>query len=130
MRVVSVSLPEDTVEELDEIAAKDEYSGRSELVRAALDPFLDRSRREGEREGAATATLTLAYDEEISDVVNRQRHEHAGPVTTMVHGHTDASGCLEVLVLDGDSAEIRALADDLRGRKGMRRVELVWVDAQ
>jgi CopG family nickel-responsive transcriptional regulator len=128
VRVISVSLPEDTVDELDRRAEQDGYSGRSELVRAALGPFLDQARDEEARKGPATATLVLAYDEEISDLVNRRRHDHAEPITTMVHGHTDDHRCLEVLVLEGGSDEIRSLADDLRGRPGMNQVELAWLD--
>ncbi len=127
MRVVSVSLPEDTVDHLDAVVEEGNYSGRSELVRAALDPFLQTVDEERGREGPATATLTLGYDEEVGDMVNRCRHEHAGPIKTMVHGHASDHTCLEVLVLEGEADAIQALAEDFRGRRGVHRAELVWL---
>lgn len=127
VRVVSVSLPEEMVQAVDRIAGEGAFSGRSELVRAALTPFLGAKEEEQERTGPATATLTLCYDEAVGEMVNRQRHEHEGPITTMVHGHISEHGCLEILVLEGDAQEIRALAEEFQGRRGIHRVELVWV---
>ncbi len=127
MRIVSVSLPEDLVDRVDGLADGGEYSGRSEIVRAALRPFLHEADTERGIEGEATATLTLGYDEAVSDAVNQIRHDHGGPITTMVHGHTKGEGCLEILVLEGEAEEIRVLAEDLRGRKGIHRAELVWL---
>ncbi len=126
MRVVSVSLPEELVQRVDRLAQQGEYSGRSQVFRAALRPFLDVSESDGERTGHATATLTLCYEESESELVNRRRHEHGDPVTTMVHGHIEEHRCLEVLVLEGQAGQIRDLADDLRGRKGVHQVELIW----
>lgn len=129
MRVVSVSLPEPLVDELDRLREKGAYTGRSEAVRAALRPFLAQARDEAERAGEATATMTLAYDERVGDDVNRRRHEYSEVIQTMVHGHTSEHGCLEVLVLEGPADRIRSLGESLRGRKGIHRVELVWLDA-
>lgn len=127
MRVVSISLPEDMVEAVDRVTSQGAFSGRSELVRAALTPFLEGKKQDHERRGPATATLTLSYDEAVGEMVNRQRHRHEAPITTMVHGHTGEHGCLEILVLEGDAEEIQALAEEFQGRQGVHRVELVWI---
>lgn len=126
MRVVSVSLPEAMVDELDELSEEEPYSGRSEIFRAALRPFLQNRDQEARRSGSTTATLTLCYEEGVSEMVNRRRHEHGDPITTMVHSHISPDRCLEVLVLDGDTEDIRSLADELRGRRGIEQVKLVW----
>lgn len=127
MRVVSTSLPPELVTEVDELAEEREYSGRSEIVRAALRAFLAQAGEEASRQGETTATLTLGYEEEVGEEVNRQRHRHGPVIKTMIHDHTEEHGCLEVLVLDGEASSIRALADDLRGRQGIHLVELVWL---
>lgn len=127
MRVVSASLPESMVDEVDELAQEQGYSGRSEVFRAALRAFLAKTREEAQYEGEVTATLTLSYVEDAGEEINRRRHRHDPVIKTMMHDHTEEHGCLEVLVLEGRAEGIRSLADDLRGRQGVRSVELVWL---
>lgn len=72
--------------------------------------------------------MTLCYDEGIGDTISQLRHAHSTVIKTMVHGHTDDHGCLEIIVLEGPASRIRALHESLQGRKGVRLVELVWLD--
>ena len=126
MTVVSVSLPDALVAQLDAFRDARGYSGRSELVRAALRDFLARERQD-DATGRKAATLTLLYPEgherEVSDV----RHEFSDIVRSMMHGHARGH-CIEVFVLEGPARRIRAFADTLRAARETRLVQVVYAE--
>ncbi len=126
MSVVSISAPQDLIHHVDDVAGREGYSGRSELVRAALREFLQTLDDEAARDGAHSATITLAYDEEATDRVARVKHAFADITTSMLHSHTD-EGCLEVLIVEGDGDAVRRLANGLRGVRGVERFNLFYV---
>lgn len=126
MSVVSISAPQDLIHTVDDVAGREGYSGRSELVRAALREFLQTLEDESRQEGTRSATITLAYDEDATDRVARVKHEFADITTSMLHSHTD-DGCLEVLIVQGNGDAVRRLANGLRGIRSVDRFNLFYV---
>lgn len=126
MAVVSVSLPESLLERADGFIQHRGYSGRSELVRAALRDFLNRE-TELEREGERNGTLTLIYPQAQERKIGEIRHEFTDVVQSMMHGHSDGS-CVDVFMLKGDGQRIRAFVDALRGARGTQLVHPTYTD--
>jgi len=125
--VISVSLPDSLAQDLDAFSHARGYSGRSELVRAALRDFLARETTMT-REGPGTATLTLLYDEGNERAIGEIRHNHTDIVTSMMHSHA-AGHCVEVFVINGPRERLRAFADALRAARATRLVHVVDTDA-
>ncbi len=76
--------------------------------------------------------VTLIYDHHVSRIARRLtdlQHHHLDRVVTTTHVHLDEHRCLEVILLRGPAREIRDLADDLIGTKGVETGRLVLAPA-
>ena len=117
MTVVSVSMPEELLERIDEFAEDHGYTGRSEVVREAsrnlLDEFED-SRLEG-RELMAVVTVLFNYETtSVEEQMMHLRHEHEELVASNFHSHVGNHYCMELFVLEGDLEEISTFVGKIR----------------
>ena len=81
----------------------------------------------------AMGVVTLIYDHHASRISRRLtevQHHHLDQVVTTTHVHLDEHRCLEVILLRGPTRQIRDLADDLIGTKGVETGRLVLASAQ
>lgn len=117
MTVVSISMPEELLERVDEFAEEHGYTGRSEVVREAarnlLSEFED-SQLEGRE---LMGTVTVLFDFQSSDVEHEMmqlRHEHEELVTSHVHNHVGDHYCMELFILEGSLEEISTFVGKIR----------------
>lgn len=126
MSVVSVSMPEALLEQLDGFADEKGYAGRSEVVREATRVLLaefDEPRLENR---ALAATITVLFDHDSSSVeerMRRLRHAHEKLVVSNVHNCLGADHCAELFVLQGDLDSISTFVGRVRATDGVTRVE-------
>ncbi|MFQ3295731.1 MAG: CopG family nickel-responsive transcriptional regulator [Halobacteriales archaeon] len=125
MPIVSVSMPEELVERLDQFAEEHGYSGRSEVIRDAsrelLDEFDDQS-LEGRQ---LMATVTVMFDYQTGSVEREMmeiRHEFDGVVESNFHTHVGDNFCLELFVLEGSLEAISTVVGTIRATKDVQTV--------
>ena len=126
MTVVSVSMPDALLKQLDSFAEEHGYTGRSEVVREAarnlLTEFNDRQLEGHELLG----TVTVVYDFDSSDVEHKMmhlRHEYDELVTSHVHNHVGDQYCMELFVLEGDLEEISSFVGKIRATQDTLSVD-------
>lgn len=122
----SVSLDADLLGAFDAYVRDGKFSTRSDAVRHLLRETLTRDAWDADA-AEVTATLTLVYDHHKPHLVEKLldlQHAHGNRVTATLHVHLDSDRCLEVIVLRGKGSELRALAAELRGLKGVHKGEL------
>jgi len=117
MSVVSVSMPEELLERIDEFAEDHGYTGRSEVVREAsrnlLGEFEDKKLEGRELMGV----VTVVFDYETTNVEEKMmhlRHEHEDLVASNFHSHVGGHHCMELFVLEGGLEEISAFVGKIR----------------
>jgi CopG family nickel-responsive transcriptional regulator len=123
----SVSLEADLLARFDRYCKEGRFATRSEAVRQVLREVLTSEAWESDAREVA-ATLTLVYDHHrtrLSDRLLELQHRHADVVVASSHVHLDHDNCLEVIFLRGRARELREIAAQLRGLKGIRKGELV-----
>ena len=117
-----VSLDEELLEPFDALCAVKGYSNRSEAIRDLIRKALVAEEWQ-QADGQGAGTLTLVYDHHKNDLARRltqmQHDEHDIMIATL-HVHLDHHNCLEVLILKGEAARVRALADKLISCKGVK----------
>lgn len=122
-----VSMDADLLAKFDKLISKRKYVNRSEAIRDLVRNALVETEWQKES-GKGVGALTLVYDHEemrISDRLLHAQHEHASDIVSSLHVHLDEDHCLEVIVLKGDLARIRRLADNLIGNRGVKHGKLV-----
>ena len=127
----SVAIGGELLRRFDKYREKHRYPNRSEAVRglmraALIEEVID------EEESEAMGVVTLIYDHHASRIGDRLtdlQHEHLDRVVTTTHVHLDERRCLEVILLRGLAGQVRKLADDLIGSKGVETGRLVLAAA-
>ncbi|WP_256301254.1 CopG family ribbon-helix-helix protein [Haloarchaeobius salinus] len=126
MTVVSVSMPEELLERIDQFADEHGYTGRSEVVREAsrnlLGEFEDKKLEDRELIGV----VTVLFDYESSKVEHRMmnlRHEYEDLVASNVHNHVGDHYCMELFILEGSLTDISTFVGKIRATKDILSVD-------
>ena len=118
-----LSMPSPLVRDLD-IWRKDRgYANRSEAIRDLVrDALVESKWEEGNPEVEMVGVVTIVYDHttrQLSDnLTDMQHHAHHISQATL-HIHLNPDNCLEVIVLRGPRAEVKALANHIISTKGV-----------
>ncbi|ELY59836.1 CopG family transcriptional regulator [Natronococcus amylolyticus DSM 10524] len=124
MAVVSLSMPEELLERLDDHASAHEYSGRSEVVREGTRSLLEAFEDDRSEEGPLAGTVTVRYDfgtQRIERRVAALRHEFDDVIAANDHSHV-ADYCLDLFVLEAEIDAIASFVEKLRAIGGVEHV--------
>ena len=122
-----VSMEAGLLRQLDALSHSKGYVNRSELVRDLIRNALVEENWTHEDE-AVVGTVTIVYNHhtrELADKLTEHQHSHQQAVVSALHVHLDAHHCLEVVVVKGRAGEVRKIADELIGTKGVVHGKLV-----
>lgn len=124
MTIVSISLNDNILKEIDKIEKELGYSGRSEVIRAGarllISDFKDRQKISGQ----INAILLLIHSPEVEDVVSEIKHNFEDVTITQIHSHL-RNKCLEIFILDGDAENIKEMVRLFQTSRKMDHVKLI-----
>jgi len=120
MGVVSVSMPDELEERINEFGEEHGYTGRSEIIREAVRNLLSEfeDRRLEDRE--LMSIVTVLFDYETTNVEERMmhlRHDHDHLVVSNFHSHVGNHYCMELFVLEGQLADISTFVGKIRATR-------------
>jgi len=122
-----ISIDDRLLKRFDDLIAGKGYVNRSEAIRDMIRNALVEETWSREDE-ETVGTVTLVYDHhtrDLSDKLTEQQHSHHEAIISALHVHLDAHHCLEVVVVKGKARDVRRLADELIGTKGVKHGKLV-----
>ena len=125
MTVVSLSFPESMLKEMDAIQKDSGFTGRSELVRAAIRMLLEDSREKATAAGEMNGLLIVTHDEEEEAPVTKLKHQYEDIITTHVHNKTKTTMCIELFVLQGDAKKINSMSKSFQAEDKMKSTKLI-----
>lgn len=122
-----ISIDETLLESFDKLIVQKGYMNRSEAIRDLIRASLVELKWEaGEEETVGTVTLVYNHHvRDLSDKLTEHQHTHHDQIISALHVHLDAHNCLEVLVVRGKAREVKQIADELIGVKGVKHGKLV-----
>ncbi|NUQ00912.1 MAG: nickel-responsive transcriptional regulator NikR [Armatimonadetes bacterium] len=121
-----VSMDTELLAAFDALLARKGYVNRSEglrdLVRHALvaDAW-------GDDEAAVLGAITIVYDHhrrELTNALLDLQHDTVAEIVCTTHVHLDHHHCLEVILARGRAGDVRGLADQLIGLRGVKHGDL------
>ena len=125
MNIISLSLPKNLLDKVDEFIQQQGFANRSEVVRQALRFYMSESRRLEELQGRITATITLIYRREARrGQITDLQHSYSDAVQTFLHTHVEADSCIEIIVARADAQTIRSLIQALKSNKQISEVKV------
>lgn len=125
MPIVSISLNEEILSEIDKLQKSMGYSGRSEIIRAGIRNLVSEEKQRANLSGQIHAILMVIHDEESEQVVTGIKHNHEDLIGTHLHSKVNGNKCLELFLLNGDATKIETMTRDFMTNKKMENVKLV-----
>jgi len=124
MVIVSLSLPDSLLSDLDFLKEELGFVNRSEAIRYAIRGLLSEKILELKSSEKIVATITGLYDKSVNkDVLARLQHDYDDMIKTLLHVHLDEVNCLEVMVVNGNGDVLNELLYKLRSLKGMKELK-------
>ena len=122
-----ISLDEKLLANFDQLIEQKSYMNRSEAIRDLIRASLVEERL-GSEDQEAVGTVTLVYNHhvrDLSDKLTEHQHSHHDQIISALHVHLDAHNCLEVLIIRAAVKDIKQIANELIGVKGVKHGKLV-----
>ena len=127
MLVVSLSLNDQLLEDLDKLQTELGYSGRSEVLRAAIRLFLADGREKQRLAGNVNGLLLAIHSHEAEHHVTQIKGRYQDIIHTQLHNRFREGKCMELFILDGDASRIRELTSELQRNEENEYVKLFIV---
>ena len=126
MPIISMSVNENLLSQIDDLGKELGYSGRSEIIRAALRALIAEQKNEKELRGNVNGVVLLVKAEGKENKGETFRHTHKEIISTMLHYHTkEDHRCAELFVIEGKAEKVLRLLNELRANKGMDYVKFI-----
>ena len=124
---IGVSLPQNLLTKFDDIIEKRGYSSRSEGIRDSIRTYITHYEWMRDVKGRRVGTISLIYDHTkrgLSNSLADVQHDHIDIIKSSIHVHLDHDNCLEVIILDGEGADVKTVAERIMSLKGVKYVKL------
>ena len=125
MTIVSISLNDEILSELDKLQNTMGFSGRSEAIRAGIRTFVSEEKQNSNLSGNIHAILLVVHNDEFDHIVSGITHNFEDLITTHLHSKIDKEKCMELFVIDGDAEQVTTMTKDFQRNKNMDTVKLV-----
>ena len=109
MTIVSISLNDKILAEIDAIQMEYGYSGRSEVMRAGARLLISENKEREKLSGIINSVLLLIHTQNVENIVSDIKHQYEDITKTQIHSHLAENKCLDLFVLEGDADKIRSM---------------------
>ena len=125
MPIVSISLTEEILKEIDNLQKNLGFSGRSDAIRAGIRSFVSEEKQKENLTGNVNAILLVVHNDEYDNQVNGIKHSYEDLITTHLHSKIEGDKCMELFMLKGEANSVSDITKDFQINKKMDTVKLV-----
>jgi CopG family nickel-responsive transcriptional regulator len=125
MTIISISLNDKLLKEMEELQKELGFSGRSDVVRAGAKMLIADSKEKERLEGSLNSVLLVIHPQNVEDTVTEIKHGFEDIISTQIHNHLRKDKCLEVFILEGDATRVKELVRMLQTCGEMDFVKLI-----
>lgn len=127
---IGISLPKNLLDTFDDIIHMRGYSSRSEGIRDAIRSYITYYQWMSDVKGERQGVITMVYDHEhrgLIQTLTEIQHEYMNEIQASLHSHVTHERCLEVILVRGDGAALKNIAERLMAQKGVESVKLTTI---
>ena len=125
MPIISVSLTDKNVEDLESLQKDLGFGGRSEAIRAAMRALVAETSERRAMVGQVDGVLIMVNDACASGSIHDIYHDNHLLIKTHVHNHLGNHKCMNMMVLSGDAADINELLDQMHRLEGIAYLKFI-----
>ena len=122
MPIVSISLTEEILKEIDSLQKNLGFSGRSDAIRAGIRSFVSEEKQKENLSGNVNAILLVVHNDEYDNQVNGIKHSYEDLITTHLHSKIEGDKCMELFMLKGEADSVSSITKDFQINKRMDTV--------
>jgi CopG family nickel-responsive transcriptional regulator len=122
-----VSIEEELLTWFDARVQSRGYNSRSEAIRNLIRKEMVNEEWDNP-EADVIGTVTIVYEHhlhELAHVMTDVQHQYHDSIVCSTHVHMDAHNCLEVVIVRGNSTQIKTIAETLISTRGVKHGQLV-----
>lgn len=113
MSIVSVSLDEKSLADLDRIQRTYELNGRSEAVRAAICSAVGEIHDMEDLSGTVEGVLITVKRDHTDPWMSVIQAKHTAAIKTQLHTHLKTHKCLEVMIISCEAGELQDMLREI-----------------
>ena len=125
MTIVSISLNDEILSEIDKLQKSMGYSGRSEIIRAGIRNLISEEKQRSNLSGLIHAILMIIHDEDSEQIVTGIKHNHEELIDTHLHSKIEGNKCMELFLLHGEADKVDVMTKAFKTNRKMDHVKLV-----
>lgn len=125
MRIVSLSFPDQMIKEMNQIQESLRFSGRSELVRAAIRLMMEDTKAKDSLKGRVSAVVVVTHNQQDEGPITSLKHQFEGIVKTHVHSKIGLGNCVELFLVEGEGTRVASMTKAFQREEKMKSVKLV-----
>ena len=125
MPIVSISLNDEILSEIDKLQKSMGYSGRSEIIRAGIRNLIAEEKQRSNLSGLIHAILMIIHDEDSEQIVTGIKHNHEELIGTHLHSKIEGNKCMELFLLHGEADKVDVMTKAFKTNRKMEHVKLV-----
>ncbi len=125
MTIVSISINDDLLKEMEVLKKDLGYTGKSELVRAALRTLIVEKKERETLTGQINGILIASHNEEAEEVVTGLKHRYERCINTHLHSKQESGKCLELFILKGDASAVKRMLNEFQKNRKIDYAKLV-----
>ena len=125
MPIVSISLNNEILSEVDKLKKSMGFSGRSEIIRAGIRNLISEEKQRSNLSGLIHAIMMVVHDEDSEQVVTGIKHNYEELIDTHLHSKIDGNKCMELFLLHGQADKVDVMTKDFKTNRKMDQVKLV-----
>ncbi|MGI0006705.1 MAG: CopG family ribbon-helix-helix protein [Nitrosotalea sp.] len=124
MGIVSISLNDNILKEMDDLQKEFGFTGRSELIRAGIRMLLSDKIEKEKQTGDIGCVLTVTHEEEEEESVTKIKHRYEDIIQTHLHCKIKNNKCLELFILNGKATKVNEMSREFQASDEMEHVKL------
>ena len=125
MPIVSISLNDEILKQIDNLQSTMGFSGRSDAIRAGIRSFVSEEKQKQDLSGEVNAILLVVHNDEYDNEVNGIKHSYEDLITMHLHNKIDGEKCMELFILKGESEKVTESTKNFQINKKMDTIKLV-----
>lgn len=125
MPIVSISLTDEILKEIDTLQKNLGFSGRSDAIRAGIRSFVSEEKQKEDLSGDVNAILLVVHNDEYDNQVTDVKHSFEDLITMHLHSKIEGDKCMELFILKGESELVSDITKNFQINKKMDTVKLV-----
>ena len=125
MPIVSISLNDEILKQIDTLQKNLGFSGRSDAIRAGIRSFVSEEKQKEDLSGNVNAILLVVHNDEYDNQVTEVKHSFEDLITMHLHSKIEGDKCMELFILKGESDIVSEITKNFQTNKKMDTVKLV-----